>query len=119
MKNVVLMAVFCCCALGLESGFAASGENTHADQAVRESGAASVHASGSATHALVASGQVTSAVSSVPLAVSGAALSQAGGVSTSAAVGMSKAAASSAAKPLPLTDASLVTVPPDQALKQP
>lgn len=118
MKNAVLVVVFCF-ALGLETVCAASGEETHAAQAVRESGAGSVHAGGSAAHALVASGQVISAVSSVPLAVGGVSLSRAGVVSTSAAVGMSRTATASAAKPLPLTDASLVTVPPDQALTQP
>ncbi|MDD2462730.1 MAG: hypothetical protein PHI97_01910 [Desulfobulbus sp.] len=118
MKNAVLISVFCC-VLGAGGAFAASGENTHAGQAFRESGAASVHASGSAAHALVSSGQVTSAVSSVPLAVSGATITAAGAASASAAVGMSKAANSPAGKPLPITNESLVTVPPDQALKKP
>lgn len=118
MKNAFLISCLCC-GLGTGVAFASSGDDSHAGQAVRESGAASVHASGSAAHALISSGQVTSAVSSVPLAVSGAVLSVAGEASTSAAIGLNKAAGSPAGKPLPITDDSLVTVPPDQALKQP
>nr|WP_321466444.1 hypothetical protein [uncultured Desulfobulbus sp.] len=118
MKKTIVLGVFCC---GLSAGVAcaASGDETHAARAVGESGAASVHASGSAAQALISSGQATSAVSSVPMAVSGATLSAAGTVSTTAAIGMEKAATSPAGKPLPITDESLITVPPDQALRQP
>jgi len=94
-----------------------SGQDTHSGQAVRESGQASVHASASAAHALVASGQVTSAVSAVPLAIGGAALTSAGTASTGAAKSLQKAASAPAGTPLKITDESLVTVPPDEALK--
>lgn len=117
MKNAVRTTVLCWALLWGTA--AVAGEETHAGQAVREAGAASGHASASAAHALVASGQVVSAASSVPLALSGAAATSAGAASTAAAIGLHKAATAPAGKPLPVAEESLVTVPPDQALKQP
>lgn len=118
MKKAIALSLFCY-ALGMGSAWAASGTKTHAGQAVRESGAASVHASGSAAHALVASGQVTSAVASVPLAMSGVTLTAVGKASTSASIELHKAASAPVDAPLPVADEYLMTIPPDQALQQP
>ncbi len=116
MQKAVGISVLCWALLW--GGVAAASEETHAGQAVHEAGAASGHASASAAHALVATGQVTSAAASVPLAVSGAAATSAGNASTAVAVELHKAAVAPAGKPLPVADESLITVPPDQALKQ-
>lgn len=89
---------------------------THAAQAVGHSGKASAHASGSAAHAIAASGKTTSAVAAVPLSVGGAALSTAGAVSM-AVGGQLSTAASAASGPLPITEETITTTPPDQALR--
>nr|WP_320011579.1 hypothetical protein [uncultured Desulfobulbus sp.] len=116
MKSAVLVGVFC---LGFAAwSCATSNQATHSAKAVQESGAASVHANGSAAHVLVGSGQVTSAVSAVPMAASGASLTTVGKGSTSAATSLEKAA-SAPVQELPLTKESLITVPPDQALAKP
>jgi len=117
MKSVILVGVFC---LGFAAWSCATSNQAthHSAQAVKESGAASVHASGSAAHALVGSGQVTSAVSAVPMAAGGTSLTTVGKGAKSAAATMEKAA-SAPAQELPLTKESVITVPPDQALDQP
>jgi hypothetical protein len=89
---------------------------THAAQAVGHSGKASAHASGSAAHAIAASGKTTSAVVAVPLSVGGAVLSTAGAVSM-AVGGQLSTAASAAPGPLPITEETITTTPPDQALR--
>lgn len=89
---------------------------TDVDEALRQSGRASVAASASAGHALVASGRTTLGVSAVPFlasqgvaGVSGAASGAAARASTEAAWGRG---------PLPVTDETIVVLPPDQALKR-
>jgi|GEM_PF-999019 len=94
-----------------------AGEGTHAGQAVQESGQASVHASGSAAHAIAASGQATSAVSAVPLSIGGAVLGSAGAVSAQAARSLAKAATAPIGTPLDITEESIITTPPNEALK--
>jgi hypothetical protein len=71
----------------------------------------------SAAHAIVASGQVTSAASSVPLSVGGAVLGSAGAVSTGAAKDSLKAATSPIGKPLEVTEEAITTMPPNEALR--
>jgi hypothetical protein len=96
---------------------AAAGEDTHAGQAVRESVQASGHASASAAHSIVASGQATSAAAAVPLSIGGAVLGSAGAVSADAARGLSKAANAPIGTPLDITEESITTMPPNEALK--
>jgi hypothetical protein len=55
-------------------------------------------------------------VSAVPLALSGAALTTLGNASTTAAIEMHKAAIAPVRGPLEITDESLISMPPDQAL---
>jgi len=104
---------------------AATSQDTHLGQAVEESGKAvkagaqaSGHASASAAHALVGSGQVVSAAASVPLAVGGSALTSAGAASTAAAKGLQQAASAPAGKPLDISEESMSTTPPDKALQR-
>ena len=59
----------------------AGGEDTHVGQAVSEGFQASGHASASAAHSIIASGQVTSAAAVVPFAIGGAVLGSAGAAS--------------------------------------
>jgi len=94
-----------------------AGNNTHSGQAVQESAQASGHASASAAHSIVASGQVTSAASAVPLSIGGAVLGSAGAVSTGAAHDSMKAATAPIGTPLEVTDESITTMPPNEALK--
>jgi hypothetical protein len=94
-----------------------AGDNTHAEQAVQESAQASGNASASAAHSIVASGQVTSAASAVPLSVGGAVLGSAGAVSAGAAHDSMKAATAPIGTPLEVTDESITTMPPNEALK--
>lgn len=99
-------------------GGSAFAENiAHAGQAVQESAQASGHASASAAHSIVASGQVTSAASAVPLSVGGAVLGSAGAVSAGAAHDSMKAATAPIGTPLEVTDESITTMPPNEALK--
>jgi len=94
-----------------------AGDNTNAGQAVKESAQASGNASASAAHSIVASGQVTSAASAVPLSVGGAVLGSAGAVSAGAANDSMKAATAPIGTPLEVTDESITTMPPNEALK--
>ena len=70
----------------------------------------SVRASASVIHAIAASGQVTFAVSAIPLAVSGA-------VSGRMAQDSINAANAPIGTPLPITDEIITITPPDVALK--
>ena len=90
-----------------------SGDNTHAEQAVQKS----IQASASAAHSIAASGQVTSAASAVPLSIGGAVLGSAGAVSSGAAHDSMKAATAPIGTPLEITDESITTMPPNEALK--
>lgn len=94
-----------------------AGDNTHAGQAVQESVQASGNASASAAHSIVASGQVTSAASAVPLSIGGAVLGSTGAVSAGAAHDSMKAATAPIGTPLEVTDESITTMPPNEALK--
>lgn len=94
-----------------------AGDNTHSGQAIQESAQASGNASGSAAHSIIASGQMTSAASAVPLSVGGAVLSSAGAVSAGVANDSMKAATAPIGTPLEVTDESITTMPPNEALK--
>ncbi len=84
------------------------GGDTHSGQAVKEAGKAGSHASASAGHAIVGSGQVTSAASAVPLAIAGSA----GAVSTEIAKDLMEAATAPIGTPLEITDESVTAGPP-------
>jgi hypothetical protein len=89
----------------------------HAAAATTEGLLASGHASASAAHGVVASGQVTSAVAAVPLSVGAAALGSAAAATSAAAAGAAHAATVRIGAPLPVTEETIVTIPPDVALK--
>lgn len=101
----------------MTGGQVVAGEGTDAGQAVQESAQASAHTSASAAHAIVASGKVTSAASAVPLSVGGAVLGSAGAVSAGAAQDSIQAATAPIGTPLAVTDESITTMPPNEALK--
>lgn len=87
-------------------------------RAVNEGSQASGHASGSAAYSIVASGQATSAVMAVPLAIGGSAVESAGATSTAAARDSMRAATTPIGTPLPITDETVTVVPPNEALKK-
>ena len=93
-------------------------DDTHAGRATHLSGQASIAASGSAAHSIAASGQVTSAVSALPLSVGGAVLGSAGAVSAEAARDSMKAATAPIGTPLEITDEAITIMPPNEALKK-
>lgn len=96
------------------SGAAQADPATESAQAVRQGVTASGAASGSAAHAIAASGQTTSAVAAVPLASGGAVSAASGAGSTSAA----RASARAAGQPLEIGDEAITAMPPpDEALK--
>jgi hypothetical protein len=99
------------------AGQISAGEDTHSGQAVRESAQTSGHASASAAHSIVASGQTTSAVAAVPLSAGGAVLGSVGAVSADAARSLTNAATAPIGAPLQITEESITTVPPNEALK--
>lgn len=109
MRVLGLVSVYLLLSFTCGQGFAA--DNTHAAQAVKDGVTASGKASTSAAHSIVASGQVTSAVAAVPLSVGGA-------VSTGAARSSMKAATAPIGTPLEVTDESITTMPPNEALKR-
>lgn len=87
--------------------------DTHSGQAVEESAQTGSHASASAAHGIVASGQVTSAASAVPLAIGGSAAA----VTTEIAKDLMDAATAPVGTPLEITDESVTAgPPPDEAL---
>ena len=93
-------------------------DTTHAGQAVHHAGQASANASASAAHSIAASGQVTSAVSAMPLAIGGAVSGTVGAASTGAAHSSMKAASAPADNHLDVTDETITTMPPNEALKK-
>ena len=103
--------------LFFNGNLALAADDTHAGKAVGNAGKASGNASASAAHSIAASGQVTSAIVAVPLSVGGAVLGSAGAVSAGAAHGSMKAASSPIGTPLVITDETITTMPPNEALK--
>ncbi len=94
-------------------GYCIAGD-THCGKAVEEASKAGSHASKSAAHAIVGSGQVVSAASAVPLAISGSA----GAVSVKIAEDLMGAATAPPGTPLIITDETVTAgPPPDEALK--
>jgi hypothetical protein len=81
---------------------------THSGQAVQEGVKASGHASKSAAHAIVGTGQVVSGAVAVPLAIGGSA----GAVSAQSAKGLMDAATAPVGTPLEITDESVTAGPP-------
>lgn len=112
--TTIALSVF---AFVVASPVSAADNQTHAGRAATLSGQASAATSGSAAHAIAASGQVTSAAIAVPLAVGGSALTSAGTASTASANASMDAATAPIGTPLPITDESMTSIPPDQALK--
>lgn len=102
----------------VSNGYVYAGEDAHAGQAIKNSAQASGHASASAAHSIVSSGQATSAISAIPLSVGGAALVSGGAVSIGAANESMRAATSPIGKPLKITDEAITTTPPNEALKR-
>ncbi len=92
---------------------------TQAGQAVKDAAQASGHASGSAAHAIAASGQATSAIAAIPLSAMGGVLVSGGAVSIGVAGGSARAAGTPIGKPLKITEEAIITTPPDVALKSP
>lgn len=81
---------------------------THSGKAIEEAGKASSHATGSAAHGVIASGQTTSAAAAVPLAIAGAA----GAVSAKISKELMDAAKAPVGTPLEITDESVTAGPP-------
>jgi hypothetical protein len=103
---VLVLGATCVCA---QSG--------NARKAINESGQASTNAANSAGHGILASGQVTSAVVAIPLAVGGAVLGTAASVANGMAnSAMNAAAAEPIGRPLPVTEHVITTMPPSEAL---
>ena len=93
----------------------ANAGDTHSGRAVKEAGKTSSHASASTAHAVVGSGQVTSAALTVPLFVSGAT----GAVSTIIATDLMEAATTPPGTPLAITDETVTAGPsPAAALRE-
>ena len=90
------------------------GADTHSGQAIEEASKAGSHGSAASAHAIVGSGQVTSAASAVPLAIGGSA----GAVSNEMAKDLMDAANAPIGTPLEITDEPITAgPPPDEALK--
>mgnify|MGYP003571727311 CR=1 FL=1 len=88
--------------------------DTHAEKAVKKSITASGNASASAAHAIVATGQVTSAASAIPLQVAGSI----GTVSKKIGNELMKVATEPIGTPLVITDESITAGPlPSEAMK--
>ncbi len=110
-KRVIISALaalsLCVCSYSFAEG-------THAGEAVKESVKASGAASKGSMHSIAASGQVTSAVSAVPLLVGGSV----GAVSGKAGSELMQSASQPIGKPLEVTEEAVtVGPPPDQVLK--
>lgn len=103
LKAVAIASAFIV-TMGINS-FAAG---THSGQALEESGQALKHAGGSVGHGVIASGQVTSAASAVPLAIGGSA----GAVSARISKDLMDAATAPIGTPLEVTDESVTAGPP-------
>lgn len=116
MKKIVLVSLTACVMSSLcAAAFAA--DETHAGAAVKNALQSSGHASASAAHSIVASGQVTSAAIAIPLSVGGVVLSTAGAVSGAAAHDSMRAATAPIGTPLEITDEVITVMPPNEALK--
>lgn len=88
-------------------------QDTHIGKAADEGMKASGHASKSAAHSIVGSGQVTSAASAAPLLILGAS----GAASAKIGEDLLDAATTPIGEPLEITDETVtIGVPPDQAL---
>ncbi|MEO5378040.1 MAG: hypothetical protein H7832_09710 [Magnetococcus sp. DMHC-6] len=96
---------------------ASAGEKSPSGQAVSDAVQASGHVIESVGHGVVAAGQVTSAVVSVPLSVGGAVLGSVGGASTAAAGDSLQAVTAPIGTPLPITDEVMTIQPPNEALQ--
>lgn len=107
---VIATTTFCGATFG-------AGDDTHVGRAITYSGQASAAALGSAAHSIAASGQVTSAMSAIPLSIGGAVLGSAGAVSAGAAKGSMKAATAPIGTPLKVSDEAITVTPPNEALK--
>ena len=99
-------------------GVVIAADNTHSGQAVGNSIQAGSRAGASIGHSIAASGQVTSAVSAIPLSIGGAALSVGGAVSVGAARDSARAATAPIGTPLKITDETITVMPPNEALKK-
>ncbi|MEO5345425.1 MAG: hypothetical protein H7834_03485 [Magnetococcus sp. YQC-9] len=108
-------------ALALISSLAApiaqAGEETHSGQAVRDSAKASGFASRGSAQGIIASGQATSAMTAVPLAVGGSVLGAAGAASTQLANDSAAAASAPVGAPLPIVEETITILPPNEALR--
>jgi hypothetical protein len=113
-KLILISSLF---SFGIIGHAFAGSEDTHAGQAVNNGVQASGHASASAAHSIIASGQVVSAAAVVPLSIGGAVLVSGGIASAGAAHGSAKAASAPIGTPLEITDEAIVTMPPNEALK--
>ena len=112
-----IASIFFLTALGFAAPAGAQ-STTNADIAVRQGSQASGLASGSAAHALAASGQASLGVSAVPLRASQGVAASGGVASGAAAQASANAANAPAGGPLPVTDQTITVIPPDQALKR-
>lgn len=106
MKKIIKLTIASAATMILSVN--AYGADTHSGQALEEGSKAGTHASTSAAHAIVGSGQVTSAASAVPLAIGGSA----GAVSAEIAKDLMKAATAPIGTPLEITDESVTAGPP-------
>lgn len=96
----------------LVSGQLLAGDS-QSGQAIHHGVQAGSHASASAAHAVVGSGQVTSAVSAVPLGIAGSV----GAASADGAEALMESAAAPIGTPLDITDEAVTAgPPPNQAL---
>lgn len=112
MKKMMILAIICIVTLALNGNLLAG--DTHSGEAVKQGSKAASHGSASAAHAIVGSGQVTSAASAVPLSVAGSA----GAVSTEIAKDLMEAATAPIGSPLEITDESVTAgPPPNEVLK--
>ncbi|WP_300463825.1 hypothetical protein [Desulfobacula sp.] len=112
MKKIKILIISGVLVLAI-NGIAFSGD-THSGKAIEQAGKAGSHGSASAAHAIVGSGQVTSAASAVPLSVAGSV----GAVSTEVANELMDAATAPIGTPLEITDESVTAgPPPNEVLK--
>lgn len=89
-------------------------QSGHGSAAVDESIKTVMHGSASAGHSIAASGQATSVASAVPLSIMGAA----GAASSEIAKDLMDAATKPIGEPLEISDETVTSISPDQALKK-
>jgi hypothetical protein len=111
--RILLLAAF----FSLMTAVNTFAQDSHAGQAVKNGLTASGHASASAAHSVAASGQVTSAVSAMPLLSAGMVMGSGGAVSAEAGRDSLKAATAPIGTPLAITDEAITVMPPNEALK--